>query len=95
MSEFNRLEHTIGTILRAGVALSAVAMIAGLAMMATGHAIAPHLLNGGLILLMMIPTARILASLIDALIRRDALLAAATSIVTLVIAEEVIRKLFF
>ncbi len=95
MNELNRLEYFIGAILRAGVFLSAVAMTAGLALTAAGLPIAPRVLNGGLILLMMIPTARILASLVDAVYRRDRLLAGATAIVTGVIAWQVIAKVFF
>jgi uncharacterized membrane protein len=94
-SGLSRLEGIVGTILRAGVMLSAAAMIAGLVMMWLGWPPAGRVLNGGLIVLMMIPSARILASLIDAIYRRDKLLAAATGFVTLVIIEEVIKKIFF
>lgn len=90
-----RLEGVVGTILRAGVMLSAAAMIAGLVMLQLGWPTAGRVLNGGLIVLMMIPSARILASLIDAVYRRDKLLAFATGYVTLVIIEEVIKKIFF
>jgi uncharacterized membrane protein len=90
-----RLEGIVGTILRAGVMLSAAAMIAGLVMLQFGWPDAGHVLNAGLIVLMMIPSARILASLIDAIYRRDKLLAFATGYVTLVIIEEVIKKIFF
>lgn len=94
MNEMNRIEAVIGTILRAGVALSAAAMIAGLAMTAAGMPSASRVLNGGLVLLMMIPTSRILASLADALYRRDRLLAIATAIVSGVITWQVIIKIF-
>jgi uncharacterized membrane protein len=93
MNELNRIEHVIGAILRAGVALSAAALIAGLVMTYAGSPLAPHLLNGGLVLLMMIPTSRILASLVDAIYRRDRLLAFATAIVSGVIAWQVIAKI--
>jgi uncharacterized membrane protein len=94
MSELNRLELAIGTILRAGVALSAVAMIAGLGLAMAGSPLAPRVLNGGLVLLMMIPTSRILASLVDAIYRRDTLLAVSTAIVSAVIAWAVLSKIF-
>jgi len=94
-AHLHRLELTIGRILRAGVYLSAAAMITGLAMTAAAAPHAGTVLNAGLILLMMIPTSRILVSLVDALLRRDLLLASATAFVSLVIAEEVIRKIFF
>jgi len=90
-----RLEGVVGTILRAGVLLSAAAMIAGLVMLSMAQPNAARVLNGGLIVLMMIPSARILASLVDAIYRKDKLLAFATGYVTLVIVEEVIKKIFF
>jgi uncharacterized membrane protein len=90
-----RLEGVVGTILRAGVLLSATAMIAGLVMLSIGYPGAARVLNGGLIVLMMIPSARILASLGDAIYRKDKLLAFATGYVTFVIIEEVIKKIFF
>ena len=95
VSGLSRLEGVVGTILRAGVMLSAAAMVAGLVMMAAGWPNAGRVLNGGLIVLMMIPSARILASLADAIYRKDKLLALATGYVTLVIVEEVIKKIFF
>lgn len=92
--DLNQLEQTIGRILRVGVMLSAASMVIGLVMMAAGAPAATRVLNGGLILLMMIPSTRIIVSLIDAIYRRDKLLAISTAIVTLVIAEEVFKKLF-
>lgn len=94
-SGLSRLEGVVGTILRAGVMLSAVAMVAGLVMLSFGWPNAGRVLNAGLIVLMLIPSARILASLLDAIYRKDKLLAAATGYVTLVIIEEVIKKIFF
>ena len=92
--DLGALERVIGTILRSGVALSALAMIAGLTLVASGQASGRAVLNAGLILLMMIPTARILASLVDAILRRDRLLAVSTAIVTGVIIWQVIVKIF-
>ena len=92
--DLSRLEAVIGTILRAGVALSAVAMVVGLALTALGWPQAAAILNGGLLLLMMIPTARIVVSFIDALMRRDQLLAGATAVVIAVIAWQVWLKIF-
>jgi uncharacterized membrane protein len=94
MADLNRLEGIIGTIMRAGVALSAVMMVGGLAMVALGLPQAGAVLSWGLIALMMIPSARILVSLVDALLRRDWLLVVATVIVCVIIAEEVFRKIF-
>lgn len=94
-SGLSRLEGVVGAILRAGVLLSAIAMVAGLVMTAMGWPNASRVLNAGLIVLMMIPSARIIASLIDAIYRKDKLLALATGYVTLVVIEEVIKKIFF
>ena len=94
-SGLTRLEGIVGTILRGGVMLSAVAMVAGLVMLSLGWPNASRVLNAGLIVLMLIPSARILASLLDAIYRKDKLLAAATGYVSLVIIEEVIKKIFF
>jgi uncharacterized membrane protein len=93
--DLERLERVISGILRAGVAIGAVAMLIGLGMMAAGRPASVGVLNAGLILIMMIPSARILASLVDAIYRRDTLLALATATVSLIIAEEVFRKVFF
>ena len=93
-NSLSRLEHVISAILRAGVALSAAAMVIGLALMAAGVPAGTTILNGGLILLMMIPSSRILASLADAIYRRDLLLAVATAIVSAVIAQQVFHKIF-
>jgi uncharacterized membrane protein len=92
--DLNRLENTIGGIMRAGVAVSAVMMVGGLAMMAAGLAGGPAVLNWGLIVLMMIPSSRILVSFVDALLRRDPLLAIATAIVSAIIAQQVFVKIF-
>jgi len=83
--DLGRLESVIGGIMRAGVALSATALIIGLVLAALGHSLAPVALRTGLILLMIIPAARILASFGDALVRRDALLAGATALVAAVL----------
>lgn len=93
--DLERLERVISGILRAGVALGAVAMITGLGLMLAGQGAGVSVLNAGLLLMMMIPSARILASLVDAIYRRDLLLVGATTVVSLIIAEEVFRKVFF
>lgn len=92
--DLNRLEQTIGSIMRAGVVISAVIMVTGLVMMMTGAASAATVLNVGLVVLMMIPSSRILVSFIDALYRRDPLLAVATAVVSLIIAQQVFEKIF-
>ena len=79
--DLGRLERVIGAILRGGVAISAVLMVTGLVLTAIGSTHAGLVLNAGLVLLMMIPTARIVVSFVDAALRRDALLAVATAAV--------------
>ena len=83
--DLGRLESVIGGIMRAGVALSATALIIGLVLAAMAHPFAPTALKTGLVLLMIIPAARILASFGDAVVRRDALLAGATALVAAVL----------
>lgn len=90
--ELEPLERAIGVIMRAGVAASAVIMISGLVLVGFGASAGPTVLNIGLILLMMIPASRILVSLVDALRRRDVLLATATTIVSGIIVWQVLDK---
>jgi len=91
--DLRRLETVITGIMRAGVALSATALIVGLVLAAMAHPFAPVALKAGLILLMMIPAARILASFGDAIVRRDALLAAATAVVVTVLLWQILHPL--
>lgn len=83
--DLQRLESIVGVIMRAGVALSAIALIIGLGLAAAGHSYAPAALKTGLVLLMIIPAARIVASFGDALARRDTLLIGATAVVAAVL----------
>jgi uncharacterized membrane protein len=88
--DLQRLESVIGTIMRAGVWLSALAFVAGLVLLAFGYPQATRVLNGGLVLLMAIPAARILVSFGDALARRDRLLAVSTAIVFFVLLWQIV-----
>ena len=87
----DRLERAIGGILRAGVALSASALAIGLLLKAAGVAEPTPILNAGLVLLMLIPVTRILVSFVDALYRRDTLLAIATAIVSAVLTWQLLK----
>ncbi len=89
----DRLERAIGGILRAGVALSASALTLGLVLELLGVADATRILNAGLVLLMLIPVTRILVSFVDALYRRDRLLAVATAIVSAVLTWQLLKVL--
>ena len=81
----SRLEDRIGRILRLGVLGSTLVLATGLVLWFTGAAIAGRLLDAGLILLMSIPIARILASFLDSVRRRDRLLSWSTAAVLLIL----------
>jgi uncharacterized membrane protein len=84
--DLHRLEHQIGRVLRTGVGLAALAMIVGLALSYAGApGRAALVLYGGLILLIAIPVTRIATSFVDALRRRDNLLAWSTGLVLLIL----------
>lgn len=80
------LELRILLILRVGVGVSIGALAIGLALWMAGSAKAEALLSIGLVLLMTIPIARIVASFVDAVRRRDRLLSWATAAVLLILA---------
>jgi uncharacterized membrane protein len=84
--DLERLEHQIGRVLRAGVVLSATILAAGLVMALSGVTHAARVLDAGVILLVAIPVARIAMSFVDAIRRRDRLLAYSTAAVLLVLA---------
>jgi uncharacterized membrane protein len=89
----SRLEHIISDIMRVGVALSAVALATGLVLLATSTPGAHTALSAGLIILMCIPAARILASFGDALARKDILLAVTTAFVSAVLLWQFLKAL--
>jgi uncharacterized membrane protein len=72
------------------VAVSAAALALGLASAAGGIAAGDAIMRGGLVLLMAIPVTRIAASFVDAVRRRDRLLAGATAFVLVVMALTVV-----
>lgn len=86
---FTRLEGVITNVMRVGVALSSTVLMAGLVMAVLGLPASSSVLDAGIVLLMLIPATRIVVSLVDAAIRRDALLAVATSIVILVLTGQI------
>jgi len=91
--DFDRLESLLTSIMRIGLALSTIVLVAGLVMALAGLPASATVLNTGIVLLMLIPATRIVVSLIDAALRRDALLAFATSIVILVLASQIAQAL--
>jgi uncharacterized membrane protein len=77
-----RLEHQVGRVLRTGVFVSSTALAVGLALLGAGQdRVARLAMTGGLLVLTAIPATRIVASFVDALRRRDPLLAASTAVV--------------
>lgn len=86
----SRLETIVGRILRTGVAGSMAFLAAGLIAWAAGSGSAARVLNAGLIVLMAVPVSRIAASFVDAVRRRDRLLASATAIVLAVLALTIV-----
>jgi uncharacterized membrane protein len=83
--ELSTLEDRIGRILRLGVLACTTVLSIGLLLWFAGARAAVHLLDAGLVLLMTIPIARILASFADAIHRRDRLLSWATAAVLLIL----------
>lgn len=88
--DFNRLESVITGIMRIGVGLSSSVLFVGLVMAWLNMPASNAVLNSGIVLLMLIPATRIVVSLVDAAIRRDPLLALATSIVIIVLTGQVL-----
>lgn len=88
--DFHRLEHILTGVMRVGLALSSLVLLAGLVMAFVGMPTSAVVLNAGVVLLMLIPATRIVVSLVDAAIRRDPLLAVATSVVILVLTGQIL-----
>ena len=91
--DLSRLEQQIGRLLRIGVLLCGAALLLGLALAFANAPAARRVIQAGLVLLMAIPVARIVASFFDALRRRDRLLAWATTYVLVVMAATLVASL--
>src|SRR5262245_27348348 len=81
MTEFLKLEKQISAVLRVGMAVTTVALTLGLIAYLAGWSIADSVLVTGLVTIVAIPVGRIAVSFIDAIRRRDWILAAAPTIV--------------
>jgi uncharacterized membrane protein len=92
-NELDRLERVVSLIMRIGVFVSASLLIAGLVLAALAHPWAGSALKFGLIVLMAIPAARILASIGDAVLRRDALIGLAATFVAAVLLWQFLHSL--
>jgi uncharacterized membrane protein len=90
----SRLEIQVGRLLHAGVALSAVCLGSGLAIWMAFGAVraATVLLTGGLIVLMLTPLARVVASLVAYIRLRDWFFVATTLMVFAVLIAAWILK---
>ena len=77
------LELLIGRLLRAGVAGSSVCLAVGLATLSVAPAVSAWLLQAGLIILMAMPTARVVLSVVEYVSARDWTFTVLTTIVLL------------
>jgi uncharacterized membrane protein len=91
--DLSRLERHIRTVLRVGIAATAVVFLVGLALWLSHVRQAELVLQIGLSLLMAIPVTRIIASCVDAVRRRDWLLTWSTIIVLSVMVGTVVHEL--
>ena len=91
--DLTTLEHSIGRLLRIGVGVSGSALAAGLIMWLAAADAADSVIRLGLLLLIAVPVARIIASFVDALRRRDRLLSWATGIVLLIMFSTILYSL--
>ena len=95
MSEesLSQLERRISRIFKIGVAVSTGLLTLGLVLWFARAAAAPLVLNTGLAVLIAIPISRIVVSFVDALRRRDRLMAGATAAVLLILAATIAYSL--
>jgi uncharacterized membrane protein len=78
----NRLEQTIGIVLRTGVATSSVCLAAGLLLSVAGEERAAGLLlQAGIVILLATPVVRVVVSFVEYVIERDWMFVTLTAIV--------------
>ena len=93
-----RLERTIGVVLRAGVAISSVCLAVGLAMEMLGGpaaAAAAALLQVGIVVLLATPAARVVVSILQYAIERDWAFVALAGIVLVELMASAVAALVF
>jgi uncharacterized membrane protein len=91
-----KLERLIGTVLRAGVAISSACLAVGLLLyLANGGALATLLLNVGIVVLLATPLARVVVSTVQYVSQRDWPFAALTFIVLLELVASAVAALVF
>jgi uncharacterized membrane protein len=91
----NQLEKTLGRVLGAGVALSSLALVAGLAVAALsgGGTLATRLLTIGVVILIATPIARVVVSALAYLRERDWTFALLTLIVLTELVASIVAAL--
>jgi uncharacterized membrane protein len=91
-----RLERVIGLVLRGGVVVSSVCLMAGLVLSLTGvEPAATVLLNAGIIVLLATPVSRVVVSTVEYVVERDWPFATLTFIVLLELVASAIAALVF
>ena len=91
----NRLERTIGVVLRVGVSASSAALAAGLVLTFLGVPGAPLLFQAGVLVLLATPVARVLVSIAEYVSERDWTFVALTAIVLIELLTSAVAALVF
>lgn len=91
-----RLERVIGLVLRGGVVVSSVCLMAGLVLSLAGvEPAATVLLNAGIIVLLATPVSRVVVSTVEYVVERDWPFATLTFIVLLELIASAVAALVF
>lgn len=94
--ESDRLERTIGIVLRAGVTISSICLAAGLIMaIVQGPGTADILLAAGVVILLATPVARVLISIVEYVRERDWTFVVLTTIVLIELMASAVAALVF
>jgi uncharacterized membrane protein len=91
----NRLENTIGAVLRVGVIESSEALGTGLVLSFLGAPGSQLLLNGGILTLLATPVARVLVSIVEYAVERDWPFVTLTAIVLAELLASAVAALVF
>ncbi len=91
-----RLERVIGLVLRGGVVVSSVCLMAGLLLSLAGiEPAATLLLNAGIVVLLATPVSRVVVSTVEYVVERDWPFAALTFIVLMELVASAVAALVF
>jgi len=94
--ESDRLERTIGIVLRAGVTISSICLAAGLIMaIVQGPGPADILLAAGVVILLATPVARVLISIVEYVREHDWTFVVLTAIVLIELMASAVAALVF